>query len=140
MVTAVQIVITTNEFRDIKEPKKFACYAGVAPFPMESGGMIKRSRVSQIANKKMKSLLHICAMSAVSKPGEIRDYYKRKTQVEGKPKMSALNAVRNKLISRIFACVIEDRPYTKEYKRITGQETNQQAWEQTLDFLQQSNS
>ena len=28
IVTATQIVITTNEFRDIKDPKKFACYSG----------------------------------------------------------------------------------------------------------------
>lgn len=36
-VKAVMILVTTNEFKDIKDPKKFACYAGVAPFPNESG-------------------------------------------------------------------------------------------------------
>lgn len=31
-VAAVQIIVATNEFRDISSPKKFACYAGAAPF------------------------------------------------------------------------------------------------------------
>ena len=31
-VTATQIIITTNEFKDICNPKKFACYAGGGTF------------------------------------------------------------------------------------------------------------
>lgn len=51
-VTAVQVIVATNEFKDISDPKKFACYAGVAPFKEESGKIIKKSRVSHMANKK----------------------------------------------------------------------------------------
>jgi transposase len=57
-VTALQIIITTNEFKDISDPRKFASYAGVAPFRKESGNTIKKARVSSMANKKIKSLLH----------------------------------------------------------------------------------
>ena len=42
-------------------------------------------------------------------------YYKRKV-AEGKNKMSVLNAVRNKLIRRIFACVKNKRMYQKDYQ------------------------
>lgn len=35
-VTATEIIITTNEFKDITDPSKFACYAGVAPFEHSS--------------------------------------------------------------------------------------------------------
>ncbi|MBK9592497.1 MAG: IS110 family transposase [Crocinitomicaceae bacterium] len=45
-------------------PKHLACYAGVAPFPNESGTVIKRARVSKLANMKLKTLLHMAAMSA----------------------------------------------------------------------------
>ena len=45
-VTATEVLITTNEFRDIKEAKKFACYCGVAPFTKESGMFKGRARVS----------------------------------------------------------------------------------------------
>jgi transposase len=55
-VTALQIIVTTNEFIDINNPKKFACYAGVAPFKSESGTVKYKARVSGMANKKNKSL------------------------------------------------------------------------------------
>ena len=52
LVTAIYIVTKTKEFRDISDPKKFACYAGVAPFKAESGKILNRkARVSAIATK-----------------------------------------------------------------------------------------
>ncbi len=53
-------------------------------------------------------------MSAISSKGELQDYYQRKVE-EGKNKMSIINAVRNKIIHRIFACVREKRKYEKNY-------------------------
>jgi transposase len=110
-VTATEIIICTNEFKDIKDPRKFACYAGVAPFEHSSGSSIKgRTRVSKMANKSMKTLLHLAAMSAIQYCKDIRIYYDRKVR-EGKNKMSIINAVRNKLILRVFACVRQNRLY-----------------------------
>jgi len=115
-VTAIQIILSTNEFTQMNDAKKFACYAGIAPFKKESGNSMSKGKVSRIANRKMKSLLHICAMVAVSmKGGELRDYYKRKVETEGKPKMLALNAVRYKLVSRIFSCLRGNRVFEKDF-------------------------
>ncbi len=116
-VTALRILISTNEFRDINDPKKFACYAGVAPFKMESGQVQRKARISHFANKKMKSLLHLCALTAVRCDEGIKAYYIRKTQIEGKPKLAVINAIRYKLIVRIFACVRQNRNYEKNYAR-----------------------
>lgn len=116
-IAAVQIIVATNEFLDITDPKKFASYSGIAPFRKESGIVQPKPRVSPVANKKVKSTLHLCAMSSVSTKSEMRTYYLRKTKEEGKPKMAALNAVRNKIIHRVFACVKNDRLYQKEYVR-----------------------
>jgi transposase len=115
-VTATQIIISTNEFKDITNPKKFACYCGIAPFKKESGTMNGRAKVSHIANKKVKSLLHICAMAAISHKGELQDYFKRKT-LEGKDKMAVLNAVRYKLVLRIFACLNQSRNFERDFRR-----------------------
>lgn len=113
IITAVNVIITTNEFKDIKDPKKFACYAGVAPFPHSSGSSIRgRERVSHLANKKMKYILHMAAVSTLKMKGELREYYDRKVK-EGKNKMSVLNAIRNKLIARIFAVINQDKIYKK---------------------------
>jgi transposase len=120
-ITAVQLIITTNEFLDIRDPKKFACYAGVAPFKQESGKMKGKSRISKIANKKVKALLHVCALNAVRTDEELKTYYIRKT-AEGKARMAVINAVRNKLILRVFACVNQGRPYQKDYVRPGAQQ------------------
>jgi transposase len=111
-VTAIQIIISTNEFLSSSCPKKFACYCGVAPFEQNSGKTKFKARVSNFANKKIKSLLHLCALSAVRKDVELMAYYERKTVNEGKPKMAVINAVRNKLILRVFACVKQNRKYS----------------------------
>ncbi|MEO6520529.1 MAG: transposase [Mucilaginibacter sp.] len=116
-VTAIMMIICTNEFRNISDPKKFACYAGVAPFVRESGMFKGRAKVSPMANKKMKSLLHMCALSARTRLPDLKAFYLRKTIDEGKSKMSVINAVRYKLILRVFACVNQDRFYEKGYVR-----------------------
>ena len=113
-ITAAEIVLSTNEFKTITDPKKFACYAGVAPFERSSGQFKGRSKVSHLANKKVKSLLHLGAMSAIQHCAQLKAYYQRKVK-EGKNKMLVLNNVRNKLVQRVFACVREDRNYDKKY-------------------------
>ena len=113
--TSTLILISTNEFLGINDPKKFAAYAGVAPFRRESGKNFRRARTSKEANAKMKSLLHMSALNAIRHDQELKHYYQRKTIVEGKAKMVVINAIRSKLILRVFACVSQDRPYTKDY-------------------------
>ena len=70
--------------------------------------------MSHRAHKPMKALLNMAARSSVSSPGELRDYYERKV-AEGKNKMLVLNAIRNKIIHRVFACVRDGRKYEKIY-------------------------
>jgi transposase len=57
-----------------------------------------------MANKPLKTALHMCALSVIRFKGEMKAYFDRKVK-EGKNKMSILNAIRNKLLQRIFACV-----------------------------------
>lgn len=113
--TALQILIKTNEFLDINDPRKFACFCGVAPFPYQSGSsVIRKSRISKMGDRKMKSLLHICAMGSLKSPTEFREYFERKT-AEGKHGMLIINAIRFKIILRVFACIRDNRVYQKYY-------------------------
>jgi len=84
--TGAEIIVTTNEFKSITDPKKFACYAGVVPFERSSGQRKGRPQVSHMANKKVKSLLHLGAMSAIQHCTQLKTYYQRKVK-EGKNKM-----------------------------------------------------
>ena len=114
-VTAVQIIVDTNEFKDIREGKKYACHSGVVPFEHRSGSSVHlRSRVSHLANKCTKTLLHMAALSPIRMAGEMKEYYQRKV-AEGKNKMSVMSSIRNKLILRVFACVRNNRVYQKNY-------------------------
>lgn len=120
MITALNLITSTNEFLSIDEAKKFACYSGVVPFEHRSGSSIRgKTRVSHMANKKIKTLLHMAALAAIQVKGDIREYYNRKVQ-EGKNKMSVLNAVRNKIVHRIFACVRENRIFEKKISVLFG--------------------
>jgi transposase len=113
--TALHLIVTTNGFLLFDNPRKLASYAGIAPFPYSSGTSIKgRTKVSNLANKKLKSLLSSCATSAIQYDPELKLYYKRKTE-QGKSKMSVINAVRNKLVHRIFAVVKRGTPYVSTY-------------------------
>jgi transposase len=116
-VTALQMVITTNEFKNIKDPRKYACYSGVAPFEHSSGTSIRgKTRTSKKANQHVKSMLHMCSLVAVKHNEELKQYYERKVSM-GKNKMSVLNAVKNKLIHRVFACVNQNKLYEKNFQK-----------------------
>lgn len=116
MVTCASILVRTNEFLDIKEAKKFACTAGLAPFEHTSGKSVRgKTRVSHRAHKDLKTLLHMCAIGAISRKGELQDFYHRKVG-QGKNKMVVLNAIRNKLVHRIFAVVRDGVMYQKNYQ------------------------
>lgn len=113
--TATEVILATDEFKAITDPKKLACHAGVAPFEYRSGTSVRgKTRVSQHARKRLKSLFHMASMSAIQLKGELQDYYRRKV-AEGKNKMLVLNAIRNKLIHRIYAVVRRGEKYDKFY-------------------------
>ena len=118
-VTAVEVLLTTNEFRTSTDPRQYACYAGVVPFERSSGQRKGRPGVSHRANKRVKTLLHLAALAAVRYCQQTKAYYERKV-AEGKNKMLVLNNVRNKLVHRIFACVQNDRNYDKNYAPALG--------------------
>ena len=110
-VSAVHLLIATENFTRFSDVRKFACYCGVAPFKNESGTSIRgKTRTSCLANRKIKSLLTMAAISAINHQPELKAKYERKLK-EGKAKMVALNMIRFELIERIFAVIKRQTPY-----------------------------
>jgi transposase len=110
-VIAIQMLVITRCFTVFDDPRKFACYCGIAPFEYQSGSSIRgRTRVSHLANKKMKSLMNMGALVAVQHDTETRLHYQRKIK-EGKNPMLVLNAIRNKTVHRVFATIKRGTPY-----------------------------
>ncbi|SDC82539.1 Transposase IS116/IS110/IS902 family protein, partial [Algoriphagus faecimaris] len=95
--------------------RKFASYAGTAPFPNQSGTYRGRTKTSKLANKRIKTLLTLCAGTAIQYSTEMKTYYTRRIN-EGKSKMSTLNIIRNKLLARAFAVVNRNSNYVDTLK------------------------
>lgn len=114
--TAIKMIVETNAFQDFQDPRKFCCHAGVAPFEYRSGSSQRsRNKVSKRADKSIKALLHMAALSVSTRAsGEMSVYYQRKV-AQGKNKMSVLNAVRAKLVYRMFAVIKNNKSYDKNY-------------------------
>lgn len=114
--TALYLIITTRSFKTFKSWRQMACYAGVAPFENTSGTSLKgRSKVNHVADKKMKTLLQFCVLSAIKHDVEIKQYYEKK-RAEGKNTMLVMNNIRCKLLARAFAVVNRGTPFVNTQK------------------------
>ena len=114
--TAINLIVTTRCFSAFKNWRKLACYAGIAPFEYSSGTSIRgKTKVSTMGNKKLKSLLNMAALTAIKKDKQLKDYFERKKE-EGKNGMLIMNAIRCKIISRVFATINREKPYVDVLK------------------------
>ena len=114
-ITAYHFICYTNEFKRVKSGKNLSSYCGVVPFKETSGTTRKGpARVSPEANRTLKKLLHLCALTALKMKGEFAAYYQRKI-AEGKHALNVINAIRNKLALRIAAVIKTQEPYDENY-------------------------
>lgn len=105
LMIAAYMLVNTNNFTSFDNPRKFNCYAGLAPFEHSSGISIRgKTKTSSLANKTIKTLLYNGAMCAANHDPQLKKYYQRKRQ-EGKEHKSVINAIACKLVSRAFATV-----------------------------------
>lgn len=116
MIVAIAVLTTTNNFQSFDNWRKFACYAGIAPFEHQSGTSYRgRTRISTLGNRNLKTLLSLAAASSIQYNPEMKLYYQKRIS-EGKNKMSTLNIIRNKIVGRIFAVGKRMTPYVDIYK------------------------
>lgn len=107
------LIVYTHNFTKFENWRKFACYAGIAPFEKVSGTSVKgKPQVSHLANKQMKKMLHLAALRAAYTEPDLIEYYNKRIG-EGKSKMCALNIVRNKVLARVFAVATRGTEYIR---------------------------
>ena len=110
---ATYLLVVTHSFTRFADSRSLASFGGVAPFPYRSGTSIRgKTRTSPLADKQLKSLLHMGSLNAVRCDSQLKTYYERK-KAEGKNAMLVLNAVRNKMLARIMATVKRETPYVQ---------------------------
>ena len=118
LVVAVTTIVLTENFTTFTNPRKYASYIAIAPFPHESGTSVRgATKVSKQGFRQAKADLSISVLSAISHDPDIKDYWLRK-KTEGKHTGTILNAIKFKLVLRMFAVVKRGTPYvnTKGYK------------------------
>lgn len=116
--TSVMLIAYTQAFSLFKNHRQFACFAGVALFEYSSGSSVKRkTKISNLANKKIKTVLNMSALSAKKYDPELRMYFDKKIK-EGKNKMLVLNAIRCKVISRAFAVINRNSKFVNTLKAV----------------------
>jgi len=110
-IVAVYLIVYTHNFTRFANWRKFACYAGIAPFENQSGSTyLGKTKVSCLANKQIKKMLHLAALSASRTDAELNAYFVKRVQ-GGKSKMATLNIIRNKVVSRVFAVAMRRTPF-----------------------------
>lgn len=81
-IIALETIVLTENFTAISNPRKYACYIGIAPFKKESGTSVrKKTGVSKKGFSEAKADLSIAVLSAIRNNPSIRDL---DTQEKGK--------------------------------------------------------
>ena len=106
------LLIFTNNFKRFdNDPRKIACYYGVAPFSKQSGSSLHTNgATSHFSNRMLTSLLTQAAQAARRYCPEIKAYYDGLI-ARGKHKAVALNNVKCKLLTIITALIKKRQNY-----------------------------
>lgn len=124
-VVALDTIVLTENFTAITDPRKYACYIGIAPFPRQSGTSVRSApHVTKKGFSQAKANLSMACIPAVTFDAELKAYYKRRKE-EGKRGGIVLNAVKFKLVLRMFAVVRRQTPYVDidKYKQVRRTKT-----------------
>src|SRR5665647_884634 len=104
-IIAFYLIGYTHNFTRFDNARKFCCYCGIAPFENSSGTSIRgRTKVNPLANKVIKALLNMGAISVTRHNHEFKSYYNKRVE-NGHNKMSTVNIIRNKIVFRAFSVV-----------------------------------
>ncbi len=118
MLNAVTTIINTGNFTRFQTARQYAKFSCVSPLTVSSGTSVQHGdHVSRVGHNEIKSMLTEGARSAVAHDPSLRAYYQRK-RAEGKAHGTVMNAVKFKLICRMFAVVKRQSPYvnTEAYR------------------------
>ena len=118
LVNAVTTIISTGNFTRFQTARQYAKFSCVSPLSNQSGTSVHNgNHISRAGHNEIKSLLTDGARSAITHDPQLRAYYERK-RAQGKSHGCVMNAVKFKLICRMFAVVKRQSAYvnTEAYR------------------------
>lgn len=112
LITGSYLLIITQSFTTLCNSRKLANFGGIAPHPHKSGSSVKgKTRVSPVADKRLKALLSNGTGSLVQYNKSMTLYYERMI-AKGKHKNLVRNNIKNKMLHTVCAVVKRGTPYT----------------------------
>ncbi len=115
-VLGAELAITTHGFTRMLNPRQLATHLCVSPHEYSSGTSVKRrTKTSKKGNQSAKTILSMGALSSIRVNGAYKAYYDRKI-AQGKHHLVVLNAIRNKILHTVMACIRKNTMYDKNYQ------------------------
>lgn len=118
MINALAAIIATGNFTRFQTARQYAKFCCVAPLSCRSGTSVRNGdHVSKAGHNDIKATLTEAARSAIQHDAQLKQYYERK-RAQGKSHGCVMNAVKFKIICRMFAVIQRQTPYvnTDRYK------------------------
>lgn len=118
MVNALTAIIATGNFTRFQTARQYAKFCCVAPLACQSGTSVKNGdHISKAGHNDIKATLTEAARSAIQHDAQLKKYYERK-RAQGKSHGCVMNAVKFKIICRMFAVIQRQTPYvdTDKYR------------------------
>ena len=113
IVNAINTIIATHNFAMFDNARQYASYIGVAPFEHISGTSVRGRTHVEPGAKMLKADLTGAVRSCINHDKEIRKYYDRKI-AEGKAFGIVANAIKFKLLLRMFAVIKRGTPFVRK--------------------------
>lgn len=113
IVNAINTIIATHNFEMFDNARQYASYIGVAPFEHTSGTSVRGKTHVEPGAKMLKADLTGAVRICINHDKEIRKYYDRK-MAEGKAFGIVANAIKFKLLLRMFAVIKRGTPFVRK--------------------------
>lgn len=114
-VTAAWLLVGTVNFSLCENAKQLTAYAGLAPYPFQSGTSVhKRSRIGYAGQSRLRRALYMAAVTAIRFNPPLLTFYQR-LKANDKPSKVAVCAVARKLLCICFALVTKQRMFDPHF-------------------------
>ena len=111
LVNAINTIIATCNFTKFQTARQYAKFCCICPLSNESGISVRGGdHISKKGHNELKTDLTEAARSTIIHNSQMKAYYQRK-RAQGKSHGCVMNAIKFKLVCRMFAVIIRQSPY-----------------------------
>ncbi len=115
LITAAWLLVATHGFARCATPEQAAAFAGLVPYPLDSGtSRHSQRRVGRSGHAALRACLYMVALSAARYTPAVKALYDR-LRAQGKPHKVARVAAARKLLHIAWAVVVKERDYDPSF-------------------------